>query len=283
MDFPTVEFSARERAAGKLDQTTFDKTWELFDRWGSVRILGLFEPELMAAMARHYRARYADKLIDTKKEDRRPLFTPTIAGPFADRRYHSNPLLFPLIQRALGEDCVLGAFGSVVSFPGAPAQFIHRDSASLYDDFNIDVRLPAYALTILVPLVDANSQTGSTRVWPGTHREPSFEKAKEMPSESPDVPMGSVLMTDSRTLHGGSPNVSDRVRPIVYNSYHRRWYRDDGGYVQRPAVNVGVAEELKMPEEQRPFFRIPLEISSLRKIEQRVKNAVTGLVRHKSS
>lgn len=283
MDFPTVEFSARERAAGKLDRATFEKAAELFDRWGSVRILNLFDPELMAQLAKHYRARYADKLIDTKKEDRRPLFTPTIAGPFADPRYHSNPLLFPLIQRALGEDCVLGAFGSVVSFPGAPAQFIHRDSASLYDDFNIDVKLPPYALTILVPLVDANAQTGSTRVWPGTHREPSFDKAKEMPSESPDVPVGSVLMTDSRTLHGGSPNVSDRVRPIVYNSYHRRWYRDDGGYLQRPAVNVGVVEELTMGEQQRPFFRIPLEISTLRKVQSRVKGVLGGLSGQKSS
>jgi hypothetical protein len=271
MDFPTVEWTARERSAGRPDPATLDRIWELFTTWGTVRLVNLFEPAFMDRVVAHYRARYGVHLAGTTKKDLRPLFSPKLVGPFATDTYHSNPLLFPVVQRALGDDCVLGAFGSVVSFPGSPAQFRHRDSGSLFDDYSIDVQLPPYALTVLIPLIDANAETGATRVWPGSHREPDFDKAQAMPSESPDLPRGSVLMTDSRTVHGGSPNVSNRVRPIVYNSYHRSWYRDEGGYEHRPPVHLGALGQLTMPRALRGRFRIPRETSTIDRVGWELK------------
>jgi hypothetical protein len=270
-DFPTVEVSQRERSNRALDPETHERAWHLFYMWGVVRWLHVFEPAFMAELAGHYRQRYRDKMRSTDKEDRRPLFTPKLSGPFAEDTYHSNPLLFPIIVRALGDDVVLGAAGSVVSFPGAPLQFIHRDSASLYDDYTIDVRLPPYALTVLMPLIDANQQTGSTRVWPGTHRVASFEQAQAMPSAAPDVPAGSMLMVDSRTLHCGAPNRSEIVRPLVYNSYHRCWYRDLGGYDYRPPVHVGAVELARLPRDKRGFFRISREKSPVERLEWQVR------------
>ncbi len=263
MEFPTVEISASERREGVLEPGTLERASELFERWGSVRLLHVFDPDFVRALAEHYRRRYWAKLIETAKPDGRPLFTPSIEGPFADARYLTPPMVWPLVKRALGDDCVLGAFGSVVSFPGAPDQFVHRDSESLYDDYSVDVRLPPYALTVLFPLVDADDETGATRVWPGTHRVPSFEEAQRMPSASPELPAGSALMTDSRTLHGGSANRSRNVRPVVYNAYHRSWYRDRGGYEDRPPVHLGIVDQLRLPAERRPMFRIPVESSSL--------------------
>lgn len=275
--FPTIEFSKGEVDRGAPDGTTVDHACALFSQWGTIRVVNVFSPDFVRSMSHHFHRRYGSKLTSTTKDDRRPLFSPEVAGPFADPNYHANPLLIPIVKRLLGDDFILGAFGAVVSFPGAPEQFIHRDSKSLYDDFSIDVRLPSYALTVLFPLVDANQETGSTRVWPGTHRVPSFEEARAMPSDSPDVLSGSALMTDSRTLHGGSPNRSQTVRPIVYNAYHRSWFRDKGGYETRPAVHVGNLRLLRMPGSVRRLFRIPRESSDVERIQWEIKRVSAGV------
>lgn len=277
MDFPTLEFSKRERSRGTPDDETIERGAQLFREWGALRLLDVFEPPLIESITRQYNQRYRIQLAGTGKEDQRPWFSPKLSGIFSETAYHSNPFLFPFVRRAVGSDCVLGAFGSVVSFPGAPAQSIHRGSGSLYDDYALDVRLPTYALTALIPLVGANHDTGTTRVWPGSHLEPSFDRAQAMPSSNPEVPVGSALLLDSRTLHGDDPNRSLRVRPILYNAYHRSWYRDDGGHPHRPSIHVGAFELWRATPERRRLLRIPRERSFVERFEWRYRRAVAEL------
>lgn len=256
---PTLALSASERAAGTPGTATVDAAAELFAAHGVLLVRDLLGAEQLRALERRYRSRYRVELSRPDMGDRRRLFTIDVEGPFAQAGFYANPLLFPVIQRALGLDCILGACSSVVSWPGAPAQTVHRDSESLYGDFSVDVRLPSYALTVLMPLVRADERTGSTRVWPGTHRVADFEAARTMPSVAEVVEPGSALMTDSRLLHGGDPNRSERLRPLLYLTYHRAWFRDFGGYEKRPPVNVPWRSRLALVPEHRHLFRIDHE------------------------
>jgi len=79
-------------------------------------------------------------------------------------------------------------------------------------------------------------------------------KALEGQPAHPEVPRGSVLMTDSRVVHRGAQNLSDDKRPLVYNSYHRHWFRDYFGYNDRPPVAMSPLDYAKVPQRLRRLF-----------------------------
>jgi hypothetical protein len=76
--------------------------------------------------------------------------------------------------------------------------------------------------------------TGTTRLWPRTHVLDD-EAAAAVAPEDPVVLAGSCLLMDYRLRHGGTANRSETVRPILYNVYQRRWFRDFVNYGQQPA------------------------------------------------
>lgn len=256
MEFPSVSFSADEANAAQPSLDKVEAAVRLFTEHGAVRLLNVFSDAFRVRLREHYMAQYRLEMEATRQADKRPLFTVHVEGPIADEAYLVNPLLLPVLERLLGEDFVLGAVSTVISFPGSPQQFVHRDSPSLCGDYGVDATLPSYALTTLIPMVDANAETGSTRVWLGSHRLADADRRETLPSDSPDVPFGSMLMTDSRVLHCGSPNQSSRVRPLLYNTYHRNWFRDFSGYERRQAVSVSRTTRVTMPPPLARRFRI---------------------------
>ena len=254
--FPVLSFSAAQRAAADPGSERVEEALALFAKHGALLLRDVFEPSRIEAFDRRYRSRYRLELRKPDQVDRRRLFTVDVEGPFADPGYYANPLAFPILQRLLGRNCILGACSSVVSWPGAPPQTVHRDSESLYGNFEIDVQLPPYAVTLLMPLVRADAVTGSTRVWLGTHRVADFETARAMPSVAHEVEPGSMLMTDSRVLHAGEPNRSESIRPLLYITYHRSWFRDLGGYEKRPPVSLGWRRGRAIDPARRAMFRV---------------------------
>lgn len=277
-EIPSFTVSDQERERGTLDEPTIQAACAAFREAGAIRLhravpLGMHE-ELDA----RYRERYARELAGTTKADLRPLFTVDVEGPFNRPAFYANPFVYPIVARLLGTDCILGACSSVVSFPGAPAQFTHRDSESLYADYAFDVGLPPYALTVLLPLVDANEETGSTEVWPRSHKEPSLERVIASPPVHPHVPRGSVMMTDSRVVHRGAANRSRTIRPLVYCSYHRHWFRDYGGYEHRPPIAMSPLDFSRVPPEHRHLFAWRfdryLKIRARRQVERIARDLV---------
>jgi hypothetical protein len=253
-EIPTITFSDEETARQTPAERTIVEAVDAFRSAGALRLHRAFPAEVLDALDEHYRKRYSLELRSTKKKDRRPLFTVDVEGPFNTPAFYANPLFFPIVERLLGQDCILGACSSVVSFPGAPSQHTHRDSLSLFGDYAYDVALPPYALTVLMPLVDATIERGSTEVWPETHREPVLARAIERSPVHPTVPRGSVMMTDSRVVHRGAENRSNDARPLIYNSYHRHWFRDYFGYGDRPPVAMSPFEYAKVPRHYRRLF-----------------------------
>lgn len=235
----SIAVSEAERAAGRLTEDTLARACSLFSEHGYLRVENLFTPAQMQVFDAEYRARYRNFLTMTNKKDKRPLFTVSIRGPFADALVIANPLLLPFFGHFLGEDYILQAMSAVASFPGAPDQRLHRDATPLFGKENrADKDLPTYSMTMLVPLIDFTRETGCTRVWPGSHRIAGHEEGLAVGSLDPEVKTGSVLITDGRVLHRGAANRSDRLRPLFYCTFHRNWYRDFWGYENRPPIQL---------------------------------------------
>lgn len=83
--------------------------------------------------------------------------------------------------------------------------------------------MPTYALTFGLPLIEMNDLSGTTAIWPGSHRRGSHEGHEPL---RPVIPLGSCMLWDYRTYHSGTSNRSGQVRPMVYATYARRWYQD---------------------------------------------------------
>ncbi len=275
---PGIEFSDPEILAGAPAPETVERAVATFREQGMLRCDRAIPLAYLDEIDQHYRARYRAELGSTSKPDRRPLFTVDVEGPFNRPAFYANPLLFPIVVRLLGEDCILGACSSVVSFPGAPDQFIHRDSPSLYGDYGLERGLPPYALTILMPLVDANDETGSTEVWPTTHLDPDQEHATTRPSVRPVVVRGSVLLTDSRVVHRGAANRAQIVRPLVYLSYHRHWFRDFGGYENRPPIAITSSELARVPAAHKHLFEWRFDRYATMQLKARARRLAAEVV-----
>lgn len=252
----SVTVSDAERDKGALSAATFAEVVNLVERHGYVRLQNVFDSKTTDRWSQHYHKRYPEHLNKTGTTNRRPLFTVEAEGPFGESYFYANPFLYPFFQHRLGQDCILGAMSSVVSFPGAPDQRLHRDSEPLFgDDYAFETANPSYAMTVLIPLVDCNLSTGCTRVWPGSHRCSTNEEALESSTAiDPEVTVGSVLITDCKLLHRGAANLSDQVRPLLYLSYHRKWFRDFWGYEDRQPVLISNKNFSRINTEYRHLF-----------------------------
>ncbi len=250
-DISVIQVSEQERQAGVLRPETLQSALSQFEKYGYLKVEGLFAQQDIETWHEEYKNRYKSFLTATNKKDKRPLFTVDITGPFNNETLLVNPLLEEFFSTLLGKDFIVGAVSSVLSFPGAPDQHLHRDATPLFSgdhhENDGDSSLPPYSITMLVPLVDATHETGCTRVWPGSHRIVGREAGLAVGSLDPEVETGAVLLTDGRVLHRGAANISDRLRPLAYMTYHRSWYRDYWGYERRMPIRLGGADYRKMP------------------------------------
>jgi ectoine hydroxylase-related dioxygenase (phytanoyl-CoA dioxygenase family) len=121
-----------------------------------------------------------------------------------------------------------------VAFPGASYQRIHRDYPVIYESDLLQTvnprDLPAYAISVAIPLVDVDYSMGPTEVWLGSHLWPGdyLPRFKSGAAKS-NLEMGDCMMFDFRLVHAGGANRSSRVRPVIFASYARPWFHDDVG------------------------------------------------------
>lgn len=258
-----VAFSDAERTAGRPEPTTLDRAYEKLRKNGGVVLDNVFDPHRLEPLREFFEARYRRYLVDHPRYDslqaghKRILKALQVEGLFNDPEVYANPVLMAFITRTLGERFIIGQFGSVTSMPGAEAMSPHRDSRWLFDDPEVDTHLPPYAVTVIVPLVGFNHARGTTRFWQSTHQVASDEEAPTHPPVDAEIPVGSVLCNDCRVFHGGTPNVSNERRPMLYFSYQRPWFIDHFGYEesnQKP-LNITEKEFLRVPETHRHMFR----------------------------
>jgi len=155
-------------------------------------------------------------------------------SPFNDPLVIEHPFALQVITRLLGDDCKLGYFATNTSLPGGRnCQPVHSDSGAHFGDL-CPVALPITNLVVNIPLVDCHLNNGPLEIWPGgTHLNPDntygpngYDKnalAVHMHSVKVQMPAGSILIRDMRTLHRGTPNKSNQPRPnmaLVYGLGH---------------------------------------------------------------
>lgn len=178
--------------------------------------------------------------------DRRYMVSVRLKPPFTDPRLFATPTLLGVLTDLLGGDRLLTSFVAVVSQPGSEDQHVHADGAGLFDGSADETQLPPYAVTTIVPLVDMNDETGTTRVYPGSHRM-TKEQVTTVEPHDPLVRRGSVLLMDYRLHHGGLRNRSTAPRPILSLVFSRAWWRDSVNFSEQPPLLYGPLDRRRMP------------------------------------
>ena len=256
----TIRFSDTERQSGIALPQTVAAAVSAVRETGAVYLQNVFDAGFIAQLHDEFVARYGRYFKEDLYDDvlhvgnRRMMISIEVSGIFNQPLLYANPLFFPILQSLLGPRFIMGGFGSVVSLPGARAQHIHRDHPELFGDFDHEHRLPCFALTMAIPMIDMNMNTGTTRMVPGSHRV-TVERAKKMGWRDPVAPVGSVLIWDYLLYHGGTANSSDRVRPLLYFSYCRPWFLDSQNYSAHDPIRMTGGEFARIPDELKPMFQ----------------------------
>jgi len=145
-------------------------------------------------------------------------------GPFADSKFHAPDSVINLMNRMLKAD--YAHYNGAVPSRGKSGQgFWHRDTYSLFDNEELDVTLPPFYFTMLVPFKDVTEELGPTQFLLGSHRLANVD-ADEGPHLVGLAKAGDAVIFDGRMLHRGLANPSENIRELMYMVYHKKWYRD---------------------------------------------------------
>lgn len=159
-----------------------------------------------------------------------------------------QPDVSAFLEDQLGRDWVFEAVGVIVSFPGAPAQGIHRDGALLYGE--VDRLLPPYAITLAIPLRPMDAVWGSTGLMLGSQLD--FKATGEEGMVEPEIGLGSCILWNFLVRHRGLPNRAQEPRPLLYVTACRQFWVDERNFSARqrrnklmidPAVLNGLGKE----------------------------------------
>jgi ectoine hydroxylase-related dioxygenase (phytanoyl-CoA dioxygenase family) len=226
--------SQSERTDGILTTETVEHASRRFRADGALIIEDIVDTDLIAEARRAFGQAYSQYMDDCGHDDalsvgdRRLIITINLEPPFNNPQLFANPYVLPVLEAALDDGFVLGAFGIVCSLASAPAQHRHADGGFLFPRSGIDRLLPASAITVGIPLLEMNDVHGTTALWLGSHRD-----ATRVPDEEgikPIVREGSCMLWDFRLSHCGTPNQSAVPRPLIYATYCRPWFLDHLNY-----------------------------------------------------
>ena len=231
----------------------------MFEEYGVLQIDNAFPVELIQRLHDAFFERYTsyfkkdDHPDALRLGDQRYMLTVDVKDPFDDPGLYASPLVLPIFKKLLGDDCVIGAFTSVISLPGSKNQSLHKDHPALFPSTRWHHRLPNFAVQLIVPLVPLDDMVGTTRVIKGSHTVPA-KRAEKMEMQDPVVPLGSCLMNDYRLSHRGLGNRSDKVRPILTIIYNRPWFRDYVNYSKQRPLRLSSEQYQRVPKSHRKLF-----------------------------
>jgi hypothetical protein len=228
-----------------------------FRERGCLTARRVFKPEFIDDLGQEYFRQFADLEnappdAKLKVGERRIQVAPRLKGPFLAPDLYGHPFVLNLIQALLGEDFLIDSLSIVNALPGAAVQHLHKDHSDLFPDQPLARALvPAYAVTVVIPLLDLTPSTGTTKFYVGSHRSARNEDSVE----TPFVSKGDCFLMDYRIWHQGTENQSDSERPLIYIVYSRPWFTDIINYGDRPRIDIDPADLSTVPEEHRFLFR----------------------------
>ena len=120
---PTIEISLEEFKTGLINDETLQKAYELFTLHGVLLVKNVFMREFIEKLRKSFLSNYKTYLNDRKFKDalkvgdKQHMVTIKLIKPFNTPYLYANLLIFPIIQRILGQNCIINSFTSVVSLP----------------------------------------------------------------------------------------------------------------------------------------------------------------------
>eukprot|EP00434_Breviolum_minutum_P041371 symbB.v1.2.036802.t2/scaffold5280.1/size28982/2 len=137
------------------------------------------------------------------------------------------PTTSPLLREIFGSNdyFAAGCGGDVVLAGAMEYQSLHPDAIwGILDGHVADQKLPP-AVTINFVLEELTALNGAMRLVPGSHR---WKQRPPNLLEEPDwmhfntlcpIPAGAAIFRDNRCWHGGTPNLSDKMRALPNMEY----------------------------------------------------------------
>lgn len=128
--------------------------------------------------------------------------------------------------------------GGMPLSPGAEDGGWHRDIGSLYEDESVDLAVPPFYMTMIIPLTNVNIGQGCTEFVLGSHlfnfnengiktKQQLDEWITEQPRLQAEMCAGDVCIFSGLTLHRGTFNGSDKQRDAIFIVFRKNWYSDD--------------------------------------------------------
>ena len=237
-----MKVTHEEVAAGALSPESLRRALRTFGDVGYVVLEDVYDPEYLKEVREEY-----EVALDAYLQSRGGLeemegktfgknhvgFHPPIVPPFSDPRLVAHPIAVQLLTELLGSGYQCGFYNTNTAMPGSGIQPVHRDTGPLFGA-QLPVPHPVTTLVLNIPLCDFTLENGCTEVWPGTHLivDPHpddgkrlDERAKELPSARPGLPLGSFALRDMRMWHRGMPNTADYPRTMFAIVYSRSFIR----------------------------------------------------------
>ncbi|MGB1311638.1 MAG: phytanoyl-CoA dioxygenase family protein [Leucothrix sp.] len=257
--FPTIKISDFERQQGVCSKQNTILATKIYREHGAVLLENSLSRELIEA-CRHYIFQQHQEAFRVRRPkeslrvgNKRFMITLPLEGPVNQPEVYAPPIIMRIMKQLLGNKFILGSMVVVTSLPGAKNQSRHRDHHALFPENNVSP--PPFAVSVMIPLIDMNEEVGATRIYKGTHLQPT-DIANKMPHQDPpSVPVGSCFLMDYRIQHKGMANQSkDKIRPVMTLIFQRPWFRDYVNYNNQERMLVSKSERLKVPKEHRHLF-----------------------------
>lgn len=262
-----IDFSKNPKAR-RISEEQAKEAAVLFNVHGALKINQAFSKTLVRSLQREFVGKYlgvSDKQLarhSLQVGNHRYLVPVHIADAFNDPRLYAAPRVLPVLEKLLGRNCVLHAFGAIVALPGADMQHFHIDHPQLFSESDgLETFLPPYAIHMSIPLIDLDEATGTTALWEGSHRKPfhgplEAEHADTLLKDAcfPYTKTGDCVLMDFRLWHRGTANQSNKARSFLYMVYSRSWFHDTTNYPKQRRINITDKAFQQVPEKHRKLF-----------------------------
>jgi len=212
-----------------------------FNRDGLVLLPRHFDADVLRRWYREFQpllaAHIANEADSPNRGSQRFYVTLPFTGCFADPAIYEDDDVLAIVERVAGPDPVMCQLATDTPLKGSDYQAWHADTPLLFPETH-DNDTPSFQIAVNFPLVDVTDADGPLETTLGTHRmrkdlAMARLEAGELEPRRITMVLGDVMIRDVRAIHRGTPNVTDRPRPMVVIGYSRRW-------LHRPEVNIRV-------------------------------------------
>jgi len=150
-------------------------------------------------------------------------YSALLKGALADERYQRNPVIEELVDATMGAGRWKRGWTLVeANWKGSSFMTWHSDQKP--EDTPPGLHRTVRA-TFNIPLVDFTWETGAMEFLPGSHHlTKDFTGLAGVENIYPHrlrLSLGDAIFRDGNTLHRGTPNLTDRVRPMLDQTYKK--------------------------------------------------------------